>query len=473
MRGENFLFKHGAVRLSKNKKYLEHADGTPFFFLADTWWYGATSRAPFPVFKSLVKKRARQGFSVVQIVIGIPPEIDLRSKDAGNSGGHPFNDDWSLNKEYFEEVDKKIKYLVENNIVPVIFGGWGHHIGILGLTNTKKLWYEIVARYSSYPVIFCLAGEIDLDRAAIRHSDLARIAFHIRRFWMREVPSGTSLTRMTSGSKFLKKRIKKWTEVGDYIACIDKFKRPITAHVNRRLTAVDLLGRKSWLSINSIQSGHSKDSVTFMVNSIRKGVAFKLPIINMEPWYEGILGNFGDFEQRYAFWLCILSGAKGHSYGAHGIWQMSKKGENFMKHWGDSNWQKALNFKGAKQLGLAKKFLEKYEWWKLESCFEKITPHWTKNNVYLPVAARIEGRHLFIYIPRVGEVSPSTLRLRSGLRAREIGVKDLNSRTFYKASFIDPKSMHVIDSFKFRGKESIIAIPNNIVLDLLVVISRE
>jgi hypothetical protein len=276
---------------------------------------------------------------------------------------------------------------------------------------------------------------------------------------------------MTFSRKFSKKRIKEWAQVGDYISRIDPFKRPITAHVSRKTTALDLLGKAKWLSVNTIQSGHSKDSIPFMVSSILGNSKSGMPIINMEPWYEGILGNFGELEQRQAFWMCILSGAKGHSYGAHGIWQMSKKGENFMKHWGESNWEEALGFKGAEQLGLAKKFLEKYEWWKLEPDFDRVSPHWTPRTRTvqgLPVAAKIEDRNIFIYVPKVGGVSPS-----AKLRAREVGVRNLNFNVFYKASFISPKSMRSFGSFKFKGKECIIPIPNNRASDLLLIITKK
>ena len=273
------------------------------------------------------------------------------------------------------------------------------------------------------------------------------------------------ITRMTiSRFWFLKKRISAWKNVGDYISRIDPFKRLITAHVSNRVTAYDLLGNKKWLSINAIQSGHSKDSIPFMVRSILGNCKNNIPLVNMEPWYEGILGNFKDYEQRIAFWMCVLSGAKGYSYGAHGIWQMSKKGENFMGHWGNSYWKGSLEFKGAEQLGLAKKFLEKFEWWKLEPCFERIKPHWREENVYLPVAARIGEKYLFIYVPRV---SPST-----SLRVKEIGVGGLNKKALYKASYVSPKSMRTIDGFKFRGKEYIIPLRKGGTKDLLILISR-
>ena len=46
--GEHPLYKHGRLRVSKDRRFLEHADGTPFFWLGDTWWMGLTKRLSFP-----------------------------------------------------------------------------------------------------------------------------------------------------------------------------------------------------------------------------------------------------------------------------------------------------------------------------------------------------------------------------------------------------------------------------------------
>src|ERR1700730_2722758 len=35
--GPNALLQHGMLRVSANKRYFEHADGTPFYWLGDTW----------------------------------------------------------------------------------------------------------------------------------------------------------------------------------------------------------------------------------------------------------------------------------------------------------------------------------------------------------------------------------------------------------------------------------------------------
>ena len=40
--GNNPVYKHGALRVNASGSYLEHYDGTPFFWLADSWWHGMT-----------------------------------------------------------------------------------------------------------------------------------------------------------------------------------------------------------------------------------------------------------------------------------------------------------------------------------------------------------------------------------------------------------------------------------------------
>ena len=67
------LFKHGSIRVAKKMRHFEHADGTPFFWLGDTWWM-ALSRMKWPDdFKELVADRKEKGFNVVQVVAGLFP----------------------------------------------------------------------------------------------------------------------------------------------------------------------------------------------------------------------------------------------------------------------------------------------------------------------------------------------------------------------------------------------------------------
>lgn len=459
-KGNNILYWHGAVTISANDRHLSHADGTPFFWLSDTWWYGATNRARLHYeFAALLAKRKKQHFSVVQLVVGIPPEIDARSKESENSGGKPFLKDWSINPQYFDELDKKIHALVQNGFVPCITGGWGHHIDWMGIEGVKNLWREIVARYSAYPVVFCLTGEVDayLVPPTPVHKSAEQVAGKMKKhisplLWksMRRIKFAMTRTLTESYNELLQKRLKKWQSVGTYSKQIDPFHRVLTVHVSGKTTAYDLFGyQNNMFSMNTIQSGHSKDSVPFMVHALTDSYGKNIPLINLEPWYEGILGNFNDYYQRMAFWISILCGAVGHSYGAHGIWQMAQRGDGFMKHWGKSSWKESLQFQGAEQLGRAKQFLVQYEWWKMKPAFPIIDPHWDKEHADYPIAGKIDNKNTFIYFPNAALPIEFTIR-------------NLNRTLPYSALYINPATMKIAHSCIISKKNSVFTIPHKL-----------
>ena len=75
-RGENPLYLHGPLRVAADRRHFEHLDGTPFFWLADTWWMGLCQRLHWPEeFQQLAADRKAKGFNVVQIVAGLYPDM--------------------------------------------------------------------------------------------------------------------------------------------------------------------------------------------------------------------------------------------------------------------------------------------------------------------------------------------------------------------------------------------------------------
>src|SRR5688572_28338941 len=68
---DNPFEKHGKLRVSKSKTFLEHADGKPFFFLADTVWTGPVL-ATAEEWKTYLEDRKSKRFSAVQFNILSP-----------------------------------------------------------------------------------------------------------------------------------------------------------------------------------------------------------------------------------------------------------------------------------------------------------------------------------------------------------------------------------------------------------------
>lgn len=148
-------------------------------------------------------------------------------------------------------------------------------------------------------------------------------------------------------------------------------------------------------------------SVPLTVNGITAAVQSQptMPVIDGEVVYEGIMDGWNPPSvQCVAFWTCILNGAAGHTYGAEGIWQFNSTHEDygfspvgFLKD--ETPWQVAYKFPGSKQLGIGKKFLQRYEWWRLEPHSEWVVPHWHKGDYELPYAAGIPGELRITFLP--------------------------------------------------------------------------
>jgi len=77
--GEDILFRHGQLRVSIDRRYLEHLDGTPFFWLGDAWWMG-------PVVRQLSKKRVMLKQEISAIMLHFEPRAKYRNVTSQQSG---------------------------------------------------------------------------------------------------------------------------------------------------------------------------------------------------------------------------------------------------------------------------------------------------------------------------------------------------------------------------------------------------
>ncbi|MBM3190321.1 MAG: DUF4038 domain-containing protein, partial [Chloroflexi bacterium] len=128
--GDNPLYAHGPLRVSADRRYLEHADGTPFLWLGDTWWYGLCKRLSFPEdLGVLIADRAAKGFNVIQIVAGLYPDAPAYDARGFNEAGHPWEPEYArINPAYFDMADLRIQALVRAGLVPCIVACWGYHL---------------------------------------------------------------------------------------------------------------------------------------------------------------------------------------------------------------------------------------------------------------------------------------------------------------------------------------------------------
>lgn len=381
-KGANPLFKHGPLRVSSNKRSFEHYDGTPFFWLADQWWHGMTTRFKWPEdFHTLTADRKEKGYSVVGFAVGFPCDIapfDVRGK---NEAGDPWMDSTftSINPSYFDLTDLRINHLVSEGIMPSIMGAWGYYIKWSGVENMKEHYRYLIARYGAYPITWILCGEVTL-------------AYY---------------TDLGSNWDYYKTQFREqWSEVGRYLHENDPFNRLVTVHPGPGINdGKPPLSDMNVCDFIMLQSGHSGfRSIEDAIKQVKENLELypNRPVLHGEVSFEGMKGSCRDDVQRFLFWSNVLSGTAGFSYGAEGIWQFNTEEELFGATpggsvWGNVPWEICYKYPGAKQVALGKKIMEQFEYWKFEPFPERIELKGAPE-IYSPYCAGVLGQVMLIYM---------------------------------------------------------------------------
>ena len=130
-RGDNPFFKHGPPGVGKGGRHFAHADGTPFFWLGDTWWKCLCKRMTWEGFQELTADRKAKGFTVVQIVCGPYPDEGFLEPRLANEGGLPYE------SMKFDERQSEVFRLRGSS--PEASGGRGHCSGDCGCLGAWRL----------------------------------------------------------------------------------------------------------------------------------------------------------------------------------------------------------------------------------------------------------------------------------------------------------------------------------------------
>ena len=436
--GENKLFRHGRLKVSEklsdnleqnNRKIITHLDGTPFLWLGDSWYSAFTDRFRWPdIFKILTEDRVQKGFSVIQLTAGLFPGFGEEFNEyERNEAGYVWDNNFDcINPSYFDMSDIKIFWLVESGIIPCIFGSWGYYINWLGIEKMKKHWRYIIARWGAYPVVWSLAGE-------------TRLPYYPNLF-----------IESSKKEEMIREQEKGWVEVAKYVRKTDSFKNILTTHPStgdEGFSTKHMFWEPSLFDIEMLHTGHSiKNTIETLNKSLSK--ISSIPVINGEVCYEGFLGSNFQNTQRFLFWTHMLSGGAGYTYGADGIWGF-RSDEDYKDEAGKFSsltWSEAMNLPGSYQIGLAKKFLEKLEWYKFERHPEWVTPHESESNIYYPYCAGIPGKLRVIYIPVIYLLEDLLALMKIKINSIE---KDLN----YKGYFFNPRTGEVIDEIDVKPND--------------------
>lgn len=324
----------GPLRVSANHRFLVQADGTPFFWLADTAWelFHRTTREQAEMY---LENRRQKHFTVIQAVV----LAELDGLDDPNSyGEHPLigNDPTKANDAYFRYVDWVIQTAAGKGLIVALLPTWGNKV-------VRGSWEKTA------PIIF--------------NTDNARVYGRWIGKRYRDTPN---LVWVLGGDRNPDGVEGIWREMARGLREGDGGRHLITFHPNGQSSSSQRLHNEDWLDFNMIQSGHAaKDHANYEYVDRDYRLSPVKPTVDGESRYEDHPVNwqpekngwFDEIDIRQSAYWATFAGAFGHTYGCHPIWQMlapGRKPVGYARH----NWTEVLDLPGASQLQYLRALME-------------------------------------------------------------------------------------------------------------------
>jgi hypothetical protein len=318
------------LKVSTNRRFLVHDDGTPFFYLGDTAWE-LFHRLTRDEAADYLQNRATKGFTVIQAVV--LAEFDgIHVPNA--QGDTPLLDDdpATPNEAYFQHVDAVVEQAaalgLHIGMLPTWGDKWNLEWGkgpqIFTPDNARVYGAWLGRRYADAPVIWILGG----DRPVANDEHRAIIAAMAE--GLREGDGGRHL---------------------------------ITFHPAGKQASAQYFHDAPWLDFNMVQSGHDRNHPNWEMIERDYARTPPKPCMDAEPGYEDHPSGFrldngylDDYDTRKALYWSLFAGAHGHTYGCHVVWQFwhpARKAVNNVRR----PWREAIDLPGAAQVQHARALL--------------------------------------------------------------------------------------------------------------------
>jgi len=376
---------------SPDGHFIQYADGSPFFYLADTVWmlFGKLTE---PEARKLFADRATKGFTVIQAVVF----RDLFVPNTPNVAGvRPFVDEQALlaarmNPAWTDRVALITGVAAEYGLVIGLLPTWGDkwtsHSNSAGPVIYNQ---ETAHRYGRFlsdalgecgNVIWLMGGDSPIRTR--EHVETVRaMAAGIR--------AGASGDRLMSF-------------------------HPTGGASSAAFHSED------WLDIHGLQSGHGHlNSPNYRVIEALYENSPPKPVMDVEANYEwmpvgigrqnGIRSDrrafFSAYDVRRSYYRSVLAGAAGFTYGCEPIRQVYRAGDRCHAWDGDGikTWEQGLDALGSSQLDLLKQALLERDYFTRIPAQDALIGACGRDNedpvAHISVARCAEGHYLMVYVP--------------------------------------------------------------------------
>jgi hypothetical protein len=327
------------LRLSENRRFLVQADGAPFFYLGDTAWE-LFHRLNREEAQRYLKDRADKGFTVIQAVA--IAELDGH-RDPNPYGHLPFVDEDPArpataegpDNDYWDHVDWIVARARDLGLTVGFLPTWGRY------------WHDEVR--DGKPLFDEHNAEVYGEWLGKRYRDAGLI-------WI----LGGDRTVDNDAQKRILRAMARGLKRGDGGAHL------MTFHPRGGGSSADVFHDDDWLDFNMRQNGHA---VEFPGRYDKTRVDYDRapikPVLDGEPIYEDHPIAFDAKQQghsvaadvRRPLYWDLFTGAFGHTYGHHSVWQMWQPGRNPINN-PLMPWHEAIDQPGAGQMRHARRLLE-------------------------------------------------------------------------------------------------------------------
>ena len=334
-------WRHGRLMVSANQRFLQHEDGTPFFWLGETPWL-MPQRLTRDEVDYYMQVASKAGYNMVQVqVLNDVPSVNIYGQLS-----HPYG--WDMTKadpdgvySYWDHLDYIIHSAERWGIYVGLVTIWGSQVKNCHINEEQGREYAefLAKRYGDSPnIIWILGGDIEGDI----HPEV-------------------------------------WQMMGATIKSIDH-NHLMTYHPRGRTTSAKWFAEAEWIDFHTYQSGHRRygqrmGSKTYPIPDDTEEDCWMYvdstwshrpvrPVIDDEPSYENIPKGLHDPDEgrwqaadvrRYAYWD-VFAGCCGHSYGHNSIMQMLKPGfpTGYGRNGEEPTWTEALDAPGFQQMRILK-----------------------------------------------------------------------------------------------------------------------
>jgi hypothetical protein len=389
--GVNPLYLHGALGVSPNRRYLMHADGTPFFWLGDTCWNGLikSNAADWEIY---LQDRVAKGFTVVQT---IATHWRAAATDTQGNPSYTGRERIAIVPPFFQQLDQRVDAINEHGLIchPIlIHDNTSASPGVfLPDDQIVVLARYLVARYSANQVAWTLGGD----------------------------------------GNYTGQRAERWKNIGRAVYG-SNHSRLATMHPGGESWIFTEFREEPWFDFHGYQSGHRDSDKS--LRWLCEGPTSRdwtnepyVPLINLEPNYEAYnsYSSKVPFDahavRRAVYWSLLVSPTAGVAYGAHGVWGWAEKSEEPLGHVGHGAqppWQEAIHLPGSTHMKYLKSLFSGFEWWRLRPAQEMLVnqPGAENPRRFVMIAKSEDGNWALGYMP---EGVPIVLR-RGELKRAEI-----------------------------------------------------